>query len=549
MVNKMLNRILGKIVIVFVIINLGGCTALGTTISSSTPSPRIITLIPPTETIAPTVTATPIPTEHIAFVSDRDGNQEIYMMELVDSSVVSLTNLTHNPANDYDPVWSPDGTRIAFASNRDGNAELYVVNIYNQAVIRLTYDMQQGRHEFSVAWSPDGNRLAYVSAQQGNIEIYVVNSDGTNRIDLSNDPAWDIYPSWSPDGGAIVFASKLGGVFLLDRSGIYIVRIDTFEVTLLAECPAGPDTSCGEFLWSPDGRFLVFTRVTGDADSTFYSIYAMNSDGSNMRLVVPADFWSRGFRWSPDLTKVAYEKAYDHEACMFDYPNCNVEIHTTNADGSGDIRITNTPGLDISPAWSHDNRYIAFVSTRDGNNEIYFMNSDGSFQVNLTNNPADDHDPVWSPDFGSAYLPAEATKPIQTPPSETPLPKPAIRNFFTCLEKCEEDESNTIAVFPEKITKIYLHWEYENIPSGAQYSRAWSNNGIEWIRYECIWPGPADGVDNIAFIEPYGLRSGIWVITITVNGQVLLQKQIEIEGDWDYWDPAGTIYACYGTVP
>src|SRR6185503_1221019 len=59
----------------------------------------------------------------IAFASDRDGNLEVYVMD-VDGG--GQTRLTENPGEDYSPAWSPDGSRLAFVSTRDGNAEIYV---------------------------------------------------------------------------------------------------------------------------------------------------------------------------------------------------------------------------------------------------------------------------------------------------------------------------------------------------------------------------------------------------------------------------------------
>src|SRR3990170_229305 len=80
-------------------------------------------------TVAPTEAATAAPgppgTARIAFMSDRDGNGEIYVMN---ADGAGLARLTNNLGQDINMDWSPDGTRIAFASNRDGNSEIYVIS-------------------------------------------------------------------------------------------------------------------------------------------------------------------------------------------------------------------------------------------------------------------------------------------------------------------------------------------------------------------------------------------------------------------------------------
>src|SRR5207249_1602656 len=74
------------------------------------------------------------------------------------------------------------------------------------------------------------------------------------------------------------------------------------------------------------------------------------------------------------------------------------DIYVMNADGSGQVNLTNNPAEDDGPVWSPDGTKILFHTNRDGNPEVYVMNADGSGQVNLTNNPATDDQPAWSPD-------------------------------------------------------------------------------------------------------------------------------------------------------
>ena len=68
-----------------------------------------------------------------------------------------------------------------------------------------------------------------------------------------------------------------------------------------------------------------------------------------------------------------------------------------DADGSGQVRLTNEPADDYRPAWSPDGTKITFHSYRDGNPDVYVMNADGSSQINLTNDPSNDRSPMWSP--------------------------------------------------------------------------------------------------------------------------------------------------------
>jgi len=89
------------------------------------------------------------------------------------------TNLTHDAGDDWYPVWSPEGQRIAFLSERDGNWDIYVMDADGSNPTNLTHDAGFDGYP---AWSPDGQRIAFASNRDGNTEIYVIAADGSSLI-------------------------------------------------------------------------------------------------------------------------------------------------------------------------------------------------------------------------------------------------------------------------------------------------------------------------------------------------------------------------------
>lgn len=173
--------------------------------------------------------------QKIAFVSRRDGNEEIYVMNADGSG---QTNLTNNPAWDTSPVWSPDGRQFLFVSTRDqttgGIAQIWVMNSDGSVPTELT---TVGNNS-SAAWSPDGTKIAFVSERDGNSEIYVMNPDGSGQARLTRSADTDSQPAWSLDSRRIAYVSGRDGI-----PQIYVMGSDGLERTRL--------TTTTEFLWQP----------------------------------------------------------------------------------------------------------------------------------------------------------------------------------------------------------------------------------------------------------------------------------------------------------
>jgi Tol biopolymer transport system component len=123
----------------------------------------------------------------IAFVSDRDGNQEIYVINPDGSG---LTNLTQHPEKDFAPSWSPDGSRIAFRSHRgDGYYNLYLMDADGSNPTRLVTNAgDDGSGDYTPHWSPDGTKILFESRRNDAYAAYgssyVVNVDGLSLTSL-----------------------------------------------------------------------------------------------------------------------------------------------------------------------------------------------------------------------------------------------------------------------------------------------------------------------------------------------------------------------------
>jgi len=210
-------------------------------------------------------------------------------------------------------------------------------------------------------------------------------ADGSNVQRLTNNPASDSSPKWSPNGTKIAFTSSRDDTSVGCTSGgsckneIYVMNADGTNQTRTNN-PVFED-----FDWSPDSTRIVFESIHG-----FVSISVMNADGSNVQRLTNYPGFDLSPKWSPDGTKIAFLRLDDY----FDGP---INIYVMNADGTNQTRLSNS-GLDFDSRWSPDGTKIAFASIRDNNCEIYVMNADGSNVQRLTNYPAYDSGPKWSPD-------------------------------------------------------------------------------------------------------------------------------------------------------
>jgi len=278
------------------------------------------------------------------------------------------------------PMVSPSasGPRISIRSLQgtlvfsDETNDIWSMRADGTGVRRLT---SAPAMEFDPTWSPDGSRIAYRHQARDNEtpEIFVMDADGSDQRNLTRNDVADWGPAWSPDGSSIAFNSAMGtgGVGLLGY----------------AVSPSGsrPHRLSGHFIeypaWSPDGSRIAFMApVPGAAGSNpDYNIFVMNADGSDIRRLTRTpgeDGWPA---WSPDGSSIVFSSARD-DCSISDAPDCRTtgdigpwqDVWIMDTDGGHQRRVTSEFGQFVS--WSPDGSAILVA----GADEMYLIRPDGN---------------------------------------------------------------------------------------------------------------------------------------------------------------------------
>lgn len=265
----------------------------------------------------------------IAYVSARNGNKEIWVM---DYDGASQHQLTHLKSIALTPRWSPDSTRIAFTCFAPYRGVTSAqICIYSAASDRLIAFPRFRGTSGSPSWSPDGSEIAFMSSLNGDPEIYVADSTGAHMRRITFAAGVSTSPAWNPKTGKqMAFVSDRGGSPVL-----YISNSDGSDVQKLNLPDMGYviDPS-----WSPNGQLLAFSwrRPSGN-----YDIYAM--DIVSQQLVELTRDAGRNERpsWAPDGRHIVFESTRTGTR----------QIWSMLADGSHPHQLT-FEGQNESPSWS-----------------------------------------------------------------------------------------------------------------------------------------------------------------------------------------------------
>jgi TolB protein len=294
-------------------------------------------------------------TSKIAFISRRDGNAELYIMN---ADGTGVARLTQTAADEDWPAWSPDGTRLAYASGGD----IWLIKFDGQGARQLTAGPEVDSRP---TWREDGRLIAF---QRGSNEIRTMNPEGWYQQRLTTGK----HPAYSPSGGVLAFV-KDNDLCTMPAAGGAVTVIRRAE-----------GHACQNPAWSPGGTQLVYDR-----EGSGLGIERCNADGTN-HTVVRNTAWGAHPSWAPDGSRLAYE-VYGSVSSAF-------QVHTVQLDGSDSKDL----GEGRSPDWSVGSMPTPITATGkiafSTGGDIYAMNPDGTGVTQLTLARNYEYGPKWSPD-------------------------------------------------------------------------------------------------------------------------------------------------------
>ena len=255
----------------------------------------------------------------IAFVSDRSGNKELWVMRWDGSEPQQLTS---HRSIALSPAWSPDGQWLCFTSFLRGSPQLFIFRPREGYLKALS--MLPGVNS-SPSFSPDGKQVAFAAGESGETDIFVVPAEGGTAIRLTHTRGISTQPAWSPSGRQIVFTSSVGGspqLYIMDAEGTNVRRLTS------------EDKYADEASWAPDGVRIAYTTLVDDR----FQIATLDlRTGARSFIAAPGN--NESPCWSPDGTVLAFVSNRTGTKQIF------------ITDQVGRPRQITTEGNNIQPAW------------------------------------------------------------------------------------------------------------------------------------------------------------------------------------------------------
>ncbi len=289
------------------------------------------------------------------------------------------------PPPTYTPAPLPTGLhggRVIFTCTRGDYNHLCMVNRDGSGLLQLTDEFA---NDYYPSFSPQGGAIAFASNRSlGSFDLYFMVLSTSSLIQLTDEIGNAFSPDFSPDGEKVVFANRSEK----GQTSLYIVDLTGDNLRLLFEGPnySGANSIVGA-AWSPDGQTIAFAMATTQLFE--YEIFLINADGGQQpqQLATGLLGITGSLDWSPDGRYLLVSAGPPEDKDIF---NIDLQAQTV-------ARLT-AGGNNNSPSFSPDGQFVAYNSLRNGGQaDIYIIRADGTEERQLTNNPEPDWQPQWEP--------------------------------------------------------------------------------------------------------------------------------------------------------
>ena len=355
--------------------------------------------------------------KYVAYVSERDGSQSLWVKQV---EVPSSVELVAPSRSEYMGLtFSPNGNHIYYSiDDGTGTASLFEIPVLGGAPRRIRTHV--GGH---MAFSPDSRRFSFIKGETALVVSSIEGGDPITIAESSPGDRW-LVTAWSPDATKLVAA-----IYSASDSRCRLLEVDLADGKV-TPIPGPAWLRIGGLKWLPDGNGLVMTardletqlsqvwlvsypegearRITNDPNS--YQGISVSADGSSIASVRQerlVNIWKADGANAAISDRVTRELGRDEGMSGVSWMPDGRVVYTVRLAGSQDLWITGSDGQrqltfnagsNFSPAVSPDGRHIAFISSRDGNPSLWRMNADGEDQVKLIDQQGIAGEPEFTPD-------------------------------------------------------------------------------------------------------------------------------------------------------